>query len=220
MLDDMLKGRHAEYLDFIRLTMVEDQVVRRGVKDARVLAALRKVKRHLFVPAGLVSTAYDDHPLPIDCGQTISQPYIVGLMSELLCLKGGEKVLEIGTGCGYQTAVLAELAAEVYTVEFFAGLSRQAAEKTAKLGYTNIRFKTGDGAAGWAENGPYDAIIVTCAPATVPPALTAQLKPGGRLAIPLGPEPQELKLFTKTAAGLDERNVCAVRFVPMLRAKD
>lgn len=217
MWKDILKGHHADYLDFIRLRMVEDQVVRRGVADARVLDALRKVKRHLFVPPGLVSTAYDDHPLPMDCGQTVSQPYIVGLMSELAGLKGGERVLEIGTGSGYQTAVLAELAGEVCTVEFFPELAEQARARLAKQGYTNIKFKTGDGSGGWAEAGPYDAIIVTCAPNAVPAALTAQLKEGGRLVIPVGPQSQELMLITKTAAGLVERAVCAVRFVPLLK---
>jgi protein-L-isoaspartate(D-aspartate) O-methyltransferase len=213
----ILQSRHADYLDFIRLKMVEEQVMRRGVTDTRVLAALRKVKRHLFVPDGLISTAYDDHPLPIACGQTVSQPYIVGLMSQLLALKGGERVLEIGTGSGYQTAVLAELAAEVYTVEFFGELSRQAAAKTAKLGYTDIKFMVGDGTSGWREEGPYDAIIVTCAPAAVPGELPAQLKEGGRLVIPVGQEPQLLKLITKTPAGLEEREICSVRFVPMLK---
>ena len=217
MWQKIIKGRQADYLDFIRLKMVEDQVLRRGVTDARVLDALRKVRRHLFVPEGLVSTAYDDHPLPMDCGQTVSQPWIVGLMTELLALKGGEKVLEIGTGSGYQTAVLAELAAEVFTVEFFPELAAQARARLEKLDYSNIRFKPGDGAAGWPEAGPYDAIIVTCAPQAVPPKLYAQLKEGGRLVIPAGAEPQELKLITKTAAGQRERAVCQVRFVPMLK---
>jgi protein-L-isoaspartate(D-aspartate) O-methyltransferase len=217
MLDKLLKGRHADYLDFIRLRMVEDQVVRRGVSDARVLGALRKIKRHLFVPAGLISTAYDDHPLPMDCGQTVSQPYIVGLMTELLGLKGGERVLEIGTGSGYQTAVLAELAGEVWTMEFFPELAEQARARLEKQGYTNITFKTGDGRGGWAEAGPFDAIIVTCAPAAVPQELAAQLKEGGRLVLPVGAEPQKLKLITKTADGMQERVVCAVSFVPMLK---
>ena len=217
MWKELLKGRQNDYMDFIRLRMVEEQVLKRGVTDLRVLAALRTVKRHLFVPDGLISTAYDDHPLPIDCGQTISQPYMVGLMTQLLGLRGGERVLEIGTGSGYQTAVLAELAAEVRTVEFFSELSSQAAARTARLGYTNISFKTGDGAEGWQEAGPYDAILVTCAPLAVPEALPVQLKEGGRLVIPAGPEPQTLKLITRTAVGLTERDVASVRFVPMLK---
>jgi len=176
------------------------------------LAAMAKVCRHCFVTEDMLSRAYEDYPLPIDREQTISQPYIVALMSELLELKGGERVLEIGTGSGYQTAVLAELAGEVFTVEFFPDLAAQARAKLEKLGYRNIKFKTGDGSEGWKEAAPYDAIIVTCAPAAVPQELTTQLREGGRLVLPVG---ENLTLVTKTAAGLTQRVVCGVRFVPM-----
>lgn len=218
MIDKLLGPKHDAYVGFIRRQMIKDQIEARGVKDQRVLAAMDKVCRHCFVPEGLATRAYDDYPIPIERGQTVSQPYIVALMSELLALKGGEKVLEIGTGSGYQTAVLAELAAEVRTVEFFPDLADAARRRLEKLGYKNIFYMTGDGAAGWPEAGPYDAILVTCAPADIPPALPEQLKEGGRLVIPVGEEPQDLLLVKKTAAGLERASVCPVRFVPMLKA--
>jgi len=216
---DILGPKHDAFLAFVRRTMIKDQIEARGVKDPRVLAAMDKVCRHCFVTEDMVSRAYEDYPLPINNGQTISQPYIVALMSELLELKGGERVLEIGTGSGYQTAVLAELGAEVYTVEFFRELGAQAAAKLAKLGCKKINFRTGDGAQGWAENAPYDAIIVTCAAQAVPAALTDQLKEGGRLVVPVGSGTgvQDLELITKTAAGLKEKTICQVRFVPLLK---
>ncbi|OGR44354.1 MAG: protein-L-isoaspartate O-methyltransferase [Elusimicrobia bacterium GWA2_61_42] len=196
--------------------MIKDQIQSRGVKDPRVLAAMEKVCRHCFVTEDMVSRAYEDYPLPIAAGQTISQPYIVALMSELLGLQGGERVLEVGTGSGYQTAVLAELAAEVYTVEILPELARGAAERLAKLGCRNINFKTGDGAAGWADKAPYDAILATCAAPEVPPELLKQLKAGGRLVIPVGgKDSQDLLLITKTASGPERKTICAVRFVPM-----
>lgn len=216
MIDKLLGPKYDAYVGFIRRQMIKDQIEARGVKDPRVLAAMNKVCRHCFVPEGMATRAYDDYPIPIERGQTVSQPYIVALMSELLALKGGEKVLEIGTGSGYQTAVLSELAAEVRTVEFFQDLAAAAKARLEKLGYTNIFYKTGDGAAGWPEAGPYDAILVTCAPADIPPALPEQLKEGGRLVVPVGAEPQDLLLVKKTAAGLERAAVCAVRFVPML----
>ncbi|MDD2804130.1 MAG: protein-L-isoaspartate(D-aspartate) O-methyltransferase [Elusimicrobiales bacterium] len=218
MIDKLLGPKYDAYVGFIRRQMIKDQIEARGIKDLRVLAAMDKVCRHCFVPEGMATRAYDDYPMPIERGQTVSQPYIVALMSELLALKGGEKVLEIGTGSGYQTAVLSELAAEVRTVEFFPDLADTAKARLEKLGYKNIFYRTGDGAAGWPEAGPYDAILVTCAPADVPPALPEQLKEGGRLVIPVGPEPQELLLVKKTAAGLERSAVCSVRFVPMLKA--
>lgn len=217
MLQELLGKKYEAYLAFIRAQMIKDQIEARGVKDARVLAAMQKVCRHCFVPEDLRTRAYEDYPLPLAHGQTVSQPYIVALMSELAALSGGEKVLEIGTGSGYQTAVLAELAAEVDTVEFFPALAEDSKARLARLGYAKVNFKTGDGAAGWPERAPYDAIIVTCAAAAVPEALAAQLKPGGRLVIPVGGEEQQLKVLTRTAAGLEERAVCAVRFVPMLK---
>lgn len=218
MFKEILGKKYDSYLGFIRAQMIKDQIVSRGVKDQRVLAAMHKVCRHCFVTEDMVSRAYDDYPMPIAEGQTISQPYIVALMSELLALKGTERVLEIGTGSGYQAAVLAELAAEVCTVEIFPDLAAAAEQKLRKLGYANIKFKTGSGTAGWQEHAPYDAIIVTCAAKSVPPALTGQLKEGGRLVIPVGEGAQDLELITKTPAGLKKETVCQVRFVPMLDA--
>lgn len=216
MIERLLGPKYDAYLAFIRRQMIKDQVEARGVRDARVLAALDKVARHKFVPEDLVSRAYEDYPLPLGRGQTVSQPYIVALMSELAGLAGGEKVLEIGTGSGYQTAVLAELAAAVRTVELFPDLSASARARLEKQGYTNILYRCGDGAAGWPEEGPYDAIVVTCAPAAVPPALASQLKEGGRLVIPVGVEPQELLLGVKKNGELETRTAAQVRFVPML----
>ena len=216
MIDKILRPKYDAYLGFIRKQMIKDQIEARGVKDPRVLAAMDKVCRHCFVTEDMVSRAYEDYPLPLARGQTISQPYIVALMSELLALKGGERVLEIGTGSGYQTAVLAELGAETHTVEIYPDLAEHARAKLEKLGYVNIKFKTGDGSKGWPEHAPYDAIIVTCAPKELPPALAAQLKEGGRLVVPVGEEPQELKLMTKIADGLEEKAICSVRFVPLL----
>ena len=220
MFQEMLGKKYEAYLAFIRKAMIKDQIEARGVKDPRVLAAMQQVCRHCFVTEDMVSRAYEDYPLPLHCGQTISQPYIVALMSELLALTGGERVLEVGTGSGYQTAVLAELAAEVDTIELLPALAHDAQEKLGKLGYKNINFKTGDGALGWPERAPYDAALVSCAAAEVPRELVSQLKPGGRLVIPVGGEGgQELRLITKTAAGTESRTVCAVRFVPMIGGK-
>jgi len=218
MFKEMLGKRYDDYLDFIRAQMIKDQIVSRGVKDQRVLAVMNKVCRHCFVPEDLVTRAYEDYPMPIGRGQTISQPYIVALMSELLELKGTERVLEIGTGTGYQTAVLAELAAEVCTVELFPDLAEAAGGKLQKLGYANIKFRTGSGAEGWPEHAPYDGIMVTCAAKSVPPALLEQLKEGGRLVIPLEEtdEFQSLKLVTKIKGKPDIRQIAQVRFVPML----
>jgi protein-L-isoaspartate(D-aspartate) O-methyltransferase len=220
MFQEILGKKYDAYLAFIRGQMIKDQIEARGVKDARVLAAMRKVCRHCFVTEDMVSRAYEDYPLPTLLGQTISQPYIVALMSELLGLAGGERVLEVGTGSGYQTAVLAELAAEVDTVEILPELAADARAKLGKLGYTNINFRTGDGAAGWPERAPYDAVMVTCAAAAVPPELLKQLKPGGRLVIPVGGDGgQDLLLLTRTAAGHETRTAGQVRFVPMTGGK-
>ena len=219
MIDKILGPKYDAYLGFIRRAMIKDQIEARGVKDPRVLAAMDKVCRHCFVTGDMVARAYEDYPLPIAGGQTISQPYIVALMSELLELKGGEKVLEIGTGSGYQSAVLAELAAAVRTVELLPELAAAAREKLAGLGYKNIDFRVGDGAAGWPEEGPFDAIVVTCAPREGPPALGEQLKEGGRLVVPVGEGSQDLRLIRKTAAGLETVSVCSVRFVPLVEPK-
>lgn len=166
--------------------MVKEQIELRGVKDKRVLDAMRKVPRHLFVPKEYLSEAYDDHPVPIGEGQTISQPYIVALMTSLLELKGEERVLEIGTGSGYQTAILAELAREVFSVERIDSLAKSAEKRLRELGYSNVKIKIDDGSLGWEEHSPYDAIIVTAAAPKVPRPLLKQLKVGGRLVIPIG----------------------------------
>ena len=200
-----------------RSEMVENQIKARGIKDKRVLGAMLKVKRHLFVPPALVHQAYDDHPLPIGEGQTISQPYIVALMTELLALKGEERVLEIGTGSGYQAAILAELAKEVYSIEIIPILAHRAEKILRELGLKNVRIKVGDGFLGWPEFAPFDAIVVTCAPEKIPPPLIEQLKEGGNLVLPVGSYFQELKLVKKIKGKIVTTDVAPVRFVPMLR---
>jgi protein-L-isoaspartate(D-aspartate) O-methyltransferase len=200
-----------------RRQMVEEQLAGRDITDRRVLEAMGKVPRHLFVPPAVRSQAYADYPLPIGEGQTISQPYIVALMTQSLGLKGAEKVLEVGTGSGYQAAVLAELAARVFTIEINPVLAERAAHTLEELGYRNVRVKSGDGFFGWPEEAPFDAIIVTAAPEKVPPALFEQLKEGGRLIIPLGRANylQVLTLITKKKGKPLSRDVLDVRFVPM-----
>jgi protein-L-isoaspartate(D-aspartate) O-methyltransferase len=184
----------------------------------RVLDALGKVPRHEFVPPAQRSSAYRNRPLSIGNGQTISQPFIVALMTDLLALKPDDKVLEIGTGCGYQAAVLAELAEDVYTIEIIESLGEGAAKTLERLGYANVRAKIGDGYKGWPEHAPYDAIIVTAAPDHIPEPLVAQLKPGGRLVIPVGKLFQELMVITKNADGTTTRkDVVPVQFVPLTR---
>lgn len=186
--------------------------------DKRVLRALEKVPRHEFVPANERSHAYENRPLPIGMGQTISQPYIVAVMTDLLQLEPSSKVLEIGTGSGYQTAVLSELCARVFSVEIVTPLAQGAARKLRKLGYDNVTTKIGDGHAGWPEEAPFDAIIVTAAPDHVPPRLVGQLRPGGRLVIPVGEASQELLLIEKQADGsIATREVLPVKFVPLKR---
>ena len=201
-----------------RRLMTDTQIRARGVRDARVLAAVAKVPRHLFVPEALRVHAYADEPLPIGHGQTISQPYIVAYMTEALALRGGEKVLEIGTGSGYQTAVLAELAGEVWTVEIVEPLARQARAVLDALGYANIRYRLGDGSAGWPGEGPFDAIIVTAAAAVMPAALEEELGRGGRLIVPVGTDLQELYLVRRTVRGIERDRLLSVRFVPLVRA--
>ena len=199
----------------MRERMVETQIKARGVKDPRVLSAMLKVERHLFVPKEYQSSAYSDQPLPIGEGQTISQPYIVALMTELLDLKGEEKVLEIGTGSGYQAAILAELAKEVYTIEIIETLANSAKNILTNLGYQNIHVKAGDGYLGWPETAPFDAIIVTCAPDHIPKPLLEQLKEGGRLVVPVGAYSQELKKIVKRSGKIETEDVIPVIFVPM-----
>jgi protein-L-isoaspartate(D-aspartate) O-methyltransferase len=199
-----------------RLEMVARQIRARGVTDERVLAAMSEVPRHLFVPAGERAQAYEDHPLPIGSGQTISQPYIVGLMTSLLGLTPSSRVLEIGTGSGYQAAVLSRLAATVYSIEIVPELGERARAPPPRLGYQNVHVRVADGYRGWAEAAPFDAILLTAAPPAVPLPLVAQLKTGGRMVLPLGGADQELVLLTKQEGGaVHEDRVLPVRFVPM-----
>jgi len=199
-----------------RYQMVERQIQWRGIKDTLVLKAMRNVPRHLFVPDYIQDQAYMDSPLPIGEGQTISQPYIVAFMTEALQLKGGEKVLEIGTGSGYQAAVLAEIARQVYTIEIVPSLGLRAQQLLKKLGYKNIYVTIGDGYQGLPEQAPFDAVIVTAAPGHIPQPLADQLKKGGRMIIPVGDFHQELMLITKKPDGtVKKQSVLPVRFVPM-----
>jgi protein-L-isoaspartate(D-aspartate) O-methyltransferase len=198
-----------------RARMVTEQIAAREIRDPRVLAAMRAVPRHEFVPEALRGRAYADRPLPIGEGQTISQPYIVALMTELASVAPGARVLEIGTGSGYQAAVLAELAGQVYTIEIVEPLAEQAREVLERLGYENIQFRVGDGYRGWPEATPFDAILVTAAPPRVPEPLKEQLAVGGRIVIPVGEHYQSLRVITRTASGFEERDVASVRFVPM-----
>jgi len=200
-----------------RRDMVDRQLRGRGILDGRVLSAMQKVPRHEFVPPELRRLAYSDGPLPIGRGQTISQPYIVALMTELLKIESGSRVLEVGTGSGYQAAVLAELASDVYSIEIVAPLAHQARETLERLGYRNVHTKVGDGYLGWPEEGPFDAIIVTCAPDDVPQALIDQLKERGRLVVPVGDsgDVQELFLLEKIDGGVRRTSIAPVRFVPM-----
>jgi protein-L-isoaspartate(D-aspartate) O-methyltransferase len=199
-----------------RARMVETQIVARGVRDPRVLAAMREVPRHLFVDPSESVDAYGDHPLPIGGDQTISQPYIVALMSELAQLHAGDRVLEIGTGSGYQSAVLSRLAREVYSIEILPELARASAERLRRLGYTNVTVREGDGYRGWPEHAPFDAILVTAAPDRIPRPLLDQLAVGGRMVIPVGTFFQELKVLTKEKDGrITEKDIIPVRFVPM-----
>ena len=196
--------------------MVDEQIAARGVRDERVLAALRRVPRHAFVPAPQRDDAYADRPLPIGHGQTISQPYIVAAMTELLRISPGNKVLEVGTGSGYQAAVLAELGAKVYSIEILPTLAERAQKALADAGYDQVKLKVGDGFEGWPEHAPYDAIVVTAAPKVAPPSLIAQLKLGGRMVIPVGDRDQVLRVFERAKTGeLGVRRVFGVRFVPM-----
>jgi protein-L-isoaspartate(D-aspartate) O-methyltransferase len=197
-----------------RQRMVQLQVVERGVRDERVLAALRKVPRHAFVAEALQEQAYEDYPLPIEAGQTISQPYIVAVMSELAQVSPGEKVLEVGTGSGYQAAVLAALGARVYSIEIVEQLAGSARERLRKLGYA-VDVRHGDGYAGWPEAAPFDAILVTAAPPEVPAPLREQLAVGGRLVAPVGEGTQNLLVLTRTETGYEQKNVLPVRFVRM-----
>jgi protein-L-isoaspartate(D-aspartate) O-methyltransferase len=210
-MDEYTKRRHS---------MVKNQIMLRGVKDSKVLDAMLEVERHLFVPPGARSEAYGDYPLSIGHGQTISQPYIVAFMTEALNLTGDEKVLEIGTGSGYQAAVLAEICDSVYTIDIIEPLAKSAAKLLGELGYKNVFVKTGDGYLGWPEHAPFDAIIVTCSPTHVPGPLEEQLAEDGYMIIPVGEQYyQELVLLKKKNGRLKRDNVLSVRFVPMINEK-
>jgi len=210
--------------DFARLReqMVKQQIIARGVKDIRVIKAMGKVPRHLFVPEKNRASSYNDHPLPIGEGQTISQPYIVAFMTEALNLRPKDKVLEIGTGSGYQAAILAELVKEVYTIEIIEKLGKKAQQTLNMLGYQNVQVKIGDGYKGWPDKAPFDAVIVTCAPEQVPQPLVHQLKEGGRLIIPVGKvwAIQKLVRAVKEKGRLKTEAVMHVRFVPMIKGKE
>jgi protein-L-isoaspartate(D-aspartate) O-methyltransferase len=199
--------------------MTDSQIRARGVRDPLVLAAIEKVPRHLFVPEGMRGCAHADEPLPIGQGQTISQPYIVAYMTEALGLQGGERVLEIGTGSGYQTAVLAGIVGEVWTVEIVESLSLQARSILDSLGYANIRYRVGDGSGGWPESAPFDAVMVTAAAARMPESLEEQIGFGGRMIIPVGTDLQELILVRREEKGLTRERLLAVRFVPLVKAR-
>ncbi len=200
-----------------RERMVQTQIAARGIKDPRVLEAMRKIPRHLFVEEALKDQAYGDYPLPIGEGQTISQPYIVALMTEALELKGPEKVLEVGTGSGYQAAILAELARQVFSIERYPSLAYRAKRLLEQLGYRNVIIKVGDGTKGWPEMAPFDAIIVTAAGPKIPEPLLEQLKDGGRLVMPVGDEwSQSLIKVTKWGDKLIQENLGAVRFVKLV----
>lgn len=198
-----------------RWEMVESQIIARGIRNTAVIQAMLNVPRHEFVPPDLRAGAYDDNPVPVGMGQTISQPYIVALMTELLNPVRGMKVLEVGTGSGYQSAVLAETGCELYTIEIVDDLAKKARLLLEKIGYADISYRIGDGYQGWEEHAPFDAIIVTAAPGHVPPRLIEQLKAGGRMVIPVGDESQELLLIEKTESGITKKRITAVRFVPM-----
>jgi protein-L-isoaspartate(D-aspartate) O-methyltransferase len=202
----------------LRKRMVTEQIQRRGVRDPRVIQAMTSVPRHLFVPEGLRGRAYDDTPLPIGQGQTISQPYIVAFMTEAARLRPEDRALEIGTGSGYQAAILASIVREVFTIEIHQDLARTAGERLAEAGYRNVTVRHGDGYFGWPEHAPFDAIVVTAAPEAVPQPLLDQLKQGGRLVIPVdrdGAGAQDLVRYTRTETGFERETLLPVRFVPM-----
>jgi protein-L-isoaspartate(D-aspartate) O-methyltransferase len=203
----------------IRETMVEEQIRSRGIQDKRVLEVMKKIPRHLFIPSSNWKEAYNDYPLEIGHRQTISQPYIVALMTELLQIKENHKILEIGTGSGYQTAILASLAKEVFTVERIEGLYDQAKETLNKMAFNNIRYRLGNGYTGWKKHSLYDGIIVTASPARLPPDLITQLKVKGRLVIPVGePSLQFLNVYTKNkSSSIHEETICGVRFVELVK---
>ena len=210
-------GQEADPFYALRNRMVRNQIESRGIRDEKILEAFRKVERHKFVPVEYVSHAYADSPLPIEEGQTISQPYIVAFMTDVLDLKPTDKVLEIGTGSGYQAAILAEICDSVFTIEIFERLGKKARQVFEESGYDNIYSRIGDGYKGWPEHAPFDAIVVTASPGKIPEPLKAQLTEGGRMIIPVGTAPvQHLVLLKKRNGKIKEERVLPVRFVPMI----
>lgn len=202
--------------DGLRRRMVERQLAGHGIRDPRVLEAIGRIPRHLFVPESQIPQAYEDHPVSIGQGQTISQPYMVGRMTELLDLKGGERVLEVGSGSGYQTAVLKALRADVYTVERLPDLSRQAQENVERAGYGGVHYRVGDGSRGWPEESPFDRIIVTAGAPSMPVSLVEQLRDGGAMVIPVGgEEEQELLLVRRGQGRVTRERICACVFVKL-----
>ena len=201
----------------LRKRMIEEQLLPRGITDGKVLAAIGKIPRHFFIPGKSLETAYGDYPVPVGEGQTISQPYMVALMTQCLELKGGERVLEIGTGSGYQAAILAEIAKEVYSVERFDSLAQKAQALLDELSYKNIKIKVGDGTEGWSEFAKYEGIIVTAGTPSIPEPLVEQLAEGGRLVVPVGGAfSQELILVRKTAGEISQEEICGCTFVPLV----
>lgn len=200
-----------------RHQMVEEQLIPRGISDPKVLSVFRRVPRHRFVPEEYIESSYDDHPLPIGNGQTISQPYMVALMTEQLALKGGEKILEIGAGSGYQAAILSEIAKEVYTVERIEPLAKKCDTILKELGYKNIKVIAGDGTLGYKEASPYDGIIVTCGAPGIPDSYIEQLKLNGRMVIPIGSQfSQVLNVIIKKEKDVEVKEVCGCVFVPLI----
>ena len=219
MFAGMLTYAQADSWQALRQQMVDTQIRARQVRSAAVLQAMMRVPRHLFVPEPLRPYAYDDRPLPIGQGQTISQPYIVGYMTEMLQLEPGHNVLEVGTGSGYQGAVLAEIAKQVYSIEIVPELADLARKNLKQAGYRNVEVRTGDGYRGWPERAPFDRIIVTAAPPAIPKGLVDELAVGGIMVVPVGTDYQEIVIITRTATGLTEKRTIPVRFVPMVEGK-
>jgi protein-L-isoaspartate(D-aspartate) O-methyltransferase len=207
---------HQDEFEILRRRMVESQLAGQGIRDPRVLGALLEVPRHLFVPEAAIAQAYENHPVDIGQGQTISQPYMVARMSEVLELRGGERVLEVGSGCGYQTAVLKALRADVYTVERLPELSRRARENVERAGYSGVHYRIGDGSRGWPEEAPFDRVIVTAGAPSMPVSLVEQLREGGSMVIPVGGErEQELLLVRRGQGRVTRERICACAFVKL-----
>jgi len=218
LLSTTVFAQEIDTFDAKRQEMISHQIKNRGITDGKVLEAMEKVRRHLFVPDALRGMAYEDRPLPIGYDQTISQPYIVAYMTQAAQPRPDDRVLEIGTGSGYQAAILAEIVKEVYTIEIIKPLADSASSRLLDMGYQNVKVKWGDGYEGWVEYAPFDTIIVTAAPSEIPENLIDQLKIGGRMVIPIGTFFQELYLITRTESGFDKKPILPVRFVPMVHS--